>query len=109
MFIHTNRELEERACNHVQILNVRSNTIIEICLLDLKMNACIFASRHEVHSTNTLFLYNAGRFKRTEQNVFKRHWRLIDRITDTYFTERFAAALEAQPQGYRHILNSIVR
>ena len=68
-----------------------------------------FVRRREAHTTNTLFLYKAGWYKRTEENIFKRHWRLIDRITDTYFTERFAAALEAQPQGYRHILNSIVR
>jgi len=34
---------------------------------------------------------------------------MIDRITDIYFTERFAAALEAEPQLYRHIVNTIVR
>jgi len=43
-----------------------------------------------------------------EQNVFQLHWRLIDRIIDT-FAEQFAASLEAEPQGYRHILNTIVR
>jgi len=30
-------------------------------------------------------------------------------VIDTYFAERFATALEAEPQGYRHILNTIVR
>jgi len=43
------------------------------------------------------------------QTVLKRHWSLNRRVTDTNFTEHFATALEAEPQGYRHILNTIVR
>jgi len=30
-------------------------------------------------------------------------------VTDTCLIERFATALEAEPQGYKHILNTIVR
>jgi len=30
-------------------------------------------------------------------------------VTDTFLTERFTTALEAEPRGYRHILNTIVR
>jgi len=37
-----------------------------------------------------------------EVRNFARH-----RATETYLTERFVTALEAEPQGYRRILNTI--
>jgi len=46
----------------------------------------LFASRHEVHSTNT---HSAQR-----------------RLIKTNKTERFTAALEAESQAYRHFLNT---
>jgi len=50
-----------------------------------------FAIRHEVHTLNT--------------NTLSTQCRLIK--TDT--TEHFTKALEAEPQCYRHFLNTIVR
>ena len=50
-----------------------------------------FVRRHKVRSTNTQFLYNC-----TTQ-------------VQMYRTERFTTALEVEPQGYRHILNTIIR
>jgi len=45
-----------------------------------------FASRHKVHSTNTL---SAQRrlIKPAQQNVLQWHWRLNHRVTNTFLTE----------------------
>jgi len=42
-----------------------------------------FCCRHEVNSYNTPFLHNEGWYKRTEQNLLQRHWRLNHKVTLT--------------------------
>jgi len=47
---------------------------------------------------------------KTDKTVLlQRRWKLNHRVTDTFLTERFATALETEPQVYRHILNIIAR
>jgi len=71
-----------------------------------------FVSRHEVLSivqTHTLCTVQVDK-KQTKQNVLQlRCSQLNHRVTDIFLTERFATALEAEPQAYKHILNTIVR
>jgi len=56
---------------------------------------------------HTLFSAQRRLIKFIEQKILQQHWRLNHRVTDTYLTEHFATALEAKPQGYTNILNTI--